>query len=132
MSDSDGATEQGLGAVLAQLLHDAETLLLQEVALARAEAGESLRALGGGLLLALLGVGLGVTGGIALGAAMIVLLSAAMPLALAAALVGVVFVLAGGGLLWWSRGLVAHATFVPRRALAAASATAAWAREELT
>ena len=122
----------GLGALLAQLFHDAETLLLQELALARAETGESLRVLGGGVLVAVAGVGVAVTGGIAVTAATIVLLSAVMPLALACALVGIVVVAIGGSLVWSGRRLMARASLVPRRTLGSVSATVAWAKEELT
>jgi len=131
-ADDDGATQSGLAALLRALFRDAETLVVQQLALLRAETGESLRDMGTGTLLAIAGVGLALIGGIAVVAALVVLLAAVMPLWLACALVGVVFVLAGGALVWWGRRLVTSASLVPRRTLESLAETAAWAHEELT
>lgn len=121
-----------LAALLSQLFRDAETLLLQELALFRAELGESAgRVLWGGLLMAF-GVLALHAGGLALVAALALLLGYVVPLWLACVLIGVPVAAAGVALVLQGRRVAATATVVPRRTVQAMRDTGEWLREELT
>jgi hypothetical protein len=124
--------EPGLTQLLKQLFGEAETLLLQELALIRAEMGENAGKLVGGILVLLTGVAVASIGGLALVAALILLLGLAMPLWLAAAVVGIAVVVIGIGLALYGKRLVARASLVPRRSWQSLRETSEWLREELT
>lgn len=134
MADQDAAPphEPGLAALLTKLFRDAETLLLQQLALFRAELGENAGRLIGGLLVLLAGAAVALIGGLALVAALILLLGRIMPLWAASALVGAVIVAAGVALILYGRRLVARASLVPRQSLQVLRETGDWLREELT
>src|SRR5262249_42419634 len=74
-----------LATVLGQLFRDAETLLLQELALFRAELGANAARLATGALVIAAGIAVALIGGLALVAALIALLGTVMPLWLASA-----------------------------------------------
>jgi hypothetical protein len=124
--------EQGLAQLLGQLFRDAETLLLQELALVRAEIGESAGNAIGGALLALVGVVVSLVGGLAIVAAIILLLGKLLPLWLSSALVGIAALAVGGGLIFWGKRRLARASVVPRQSWQALRETGDWLREELT
>jgi len=124
--------EPGFTLLLKQLFGEAETLLLQELALFRAEMGESAGKLVGGVLVLLSGVAVASIGGLALVAALVLLLGLVMPLWLAAALVGIAVVAIGGTLVLYGRRLVARASLVPRQSWQSLRETGEWLREELT
>ena len=134
MADEHTASspETGLAALLARLLRDSETLLLQQVALVRAELGENAARLIGAVAVLLAGVAVGLMGGLALVAAVILLLGRVMPLWAASALVGVVVTALGAGLVLYGRRLVARASLVPRQSWQVIRETGDWLREELT
>jgi len=124
--------EPGFTLLLKQLFGEAETLLLQELALFRAEMGESAGKLVSGVLVLLSGVAVASIGGLALVAALVLLLGLVMPLWLAAALVGIAVVAIGGTLVLYGRRLVARASLVPRQSWQSLRETGEWLREELT
>ena len=124
--------EPGLAQLLARLFRDAETLLLQELALIRAEMGESAGNLIGGALLALVGVAISLIGGLAIVAAIIILLGEVLPLWISAGLIGIAAVAAGAVLILWGRRRLARATLVPRHSWQALRETGDWLKEELT
>lgn len=129
---SGSGGEPTLAALLSQLFRDAETLLLQELALFRAELGESAgRLLSGGLLIVAGLLALHV-GGLALVAALALLLGYVVPLWLACALVGLPVAGAGVALVLLGRRMAGSATLMPRRSLQAMRDTGNWLREELT
>jgi hypothetical protein len=121
-----------LADLVAQLFKDAETLLLQEFALARAAIGEKFgRGVGGSVLL-LAGIVTAFAGGLALIAALVLLLGNVMALWRASALVGIVIFSAGVAVALYGCRRVAQAGLVPRRTWQSLRETGAWAREELT
>jgi putative superfamily III holin-X len=120
-----------LAALLGQLFRDAETLLLQELALFRAELGENAGRLAGGALFVVAGVAVSLIGGLAVVAALIVLLGAIMPFWLASALVGALFCGSGAALILYGRRLIARATLVPRQTWHSLRETGEWLGEEL-
>jgi uncharacterized membrane protein YqjE len=124
--------EPGLTQLLKQFFGEAETLLLQELALVRAELGENAGKLLGGILVLLAGVAVASIGGLALMAALILLLGLVMPLWLAAAVVGVVVAAVGIALVLYGKRLVARASLLPRRSWQSLRETSEWLREELT
>ena len=134
MADQEASSPQppGLAALLGQLFRDAETLLVQELALFRAELGENAGRLIGGLLVLLVGVAVTLVGALALVAALILLLGSLMPLWAAAALVGAVVAAVGIALVFYGRRLVARASLMPRRSWQSMRETGEWLREELT
>jgi len=130
--ESGSPGEPTLAALLSQLFHDTETLLLQELSLLRAELGENAgRLLSGGLLMAAGLLALHV-GGLALVAALALLLGYVVPLWLACALVGLPVAAAGVALVLRGRRMAISATLVPLRSVRAIRDTGHWLREELT
>lgn len=134
MADQDTASphEPGLAALLARLFRESETLLLQQLALLRAEIGENAGRLIGGLVLLLVGAAVSLIGGLALVAAVILLLGRVLPLWAASAVVGIVIAALGAGLMLYGRRLVARASLVPRQSWQVMRETGDWLREELT
>lgn len=124
--------EPGLAQLLGQLFRDAETLLLQELALIRAELGESAGNLVGGAFLALVGIVVSLIGGLAIVSAIIILLGEFLPLWISAGLVGVTALAAGTVLILWGRRRLSRASLVPRHSWQALRETGDWLREELT
>jgi hypothetical protein len=124
--------EPGLTQLLKQLFGEAETLLLQELALVRAEMGENAGKLIGGVFVLLAGVAVTSIGGLALVAALILLLGLIMPLWLAAAVIGVAVAAIGAALMLYGRRVVARASLMPRRSWQSLRETSEWLREELT
>ena len=120
-----------LATLLGQLFRDAETLLLQELALFRAELGANAGRLATGALVIAAGIAVALIGGLALVAALVALLGAVMPLWLAAALVGVVFCGSGGALILYGRRVIARARLVPRETWRSLRETGEWLGEEL-
>ena len=126
-----GPEDASLATLLGQLFRDAETLLLQELALFRAEIGANAGRLATGALIIAAGVAVALIGGLALVAALVALLSAIMPLWLAAALVGVVFCGSGGALILYGRRVIARASLVPRETWRSLRETGEWLGDEL-
>ena len=124
--------DSALAGLLSRLIRDSETLLLQELALVRAEIAESLVQMATGSALVAVGLALGFAGALGLMAALILVLGLWLPLWLACVIVGGV-TLAGGILLALrGRRSLAGASLVPRRALRVLDETGEWLREELT
>ncbi len=134
MADQDAPSphEPGLAALLARLFREFETLLLQQLALVRAEIGENAARLIGGVLVLLAGAAVSMVGGLALVGAVILLLGRVLPLWAAAAVVGVAIGALGVGLILYGRRLVARASLVPRQSWQVMRETGDWLREELT
>jgi len=124
--------EPGLGPLLAQLFRDAESLLLQELSLLRAEIGDNAAHLIGGALAILAGLTVCLVGMLALVAAVIMVLGKLMPIWLAACLVGATIVAAGALLALWGRRRLARAKLVPRHTWQSLRETGEWLKEELT
>ena len=120
-----------LAALLGQLFRDAETLLLQELALFRAELGENAGRMASGALVIAGGVAVALIGGLAVVAALIVLLGGVMPFWLASALVGAVFCGGGAALILYGRRLIARATLLPRQTWHSLRETGEWLGDEL-
>jgi hypothetical protein len=131
-SDTSSPQEPGLAQLLERLFYEAETLVVQELALLRAEMGENASKLIGGILVLLAGVAVASIGGLALVAALILLLGLVMPVWLAAAVVGAAVAVIGVVLVLYGRRLVARASLVPRHSWQSLRETGTWLREELT
>jgi Putative Actinobacterial Holin-X, holin superfamily III len=123
--------EATLAALLGQLFRDAETLLLQELALFRAELGANAARLATGALVIGSGIAVALIGGLAMVAALVALLGAIMPIWLASALVGLIFCGSGGALILYGRRLIARASLVPRETWRSLRETGEWLGEEL-
>jgi hypothetical protein len=123
--------EATLAALLGQLFRDAETLLLQELALFRAELGANAARLATGALVITSGIAVALIGGLAMVAALVALLGAIMPIWLASALVGLIFCGSGGALILYGRRLIARASLVPRETWRSLRETGEWLGEEL-
>ncbi|HXZ01176.1 MAG TPA: phage holin family protein [Stellaceae bacterium] len=134
MADQDTASprEPGLAALLARLFQESETLLLQQLALLRAEMGENAGRLIGGVTVLLAGAAVLLIGGCALVAAAILLLGRLLPFWAAAAVVGLAVAALGAALMLYGRRLVARASLVPRQSWQVMRETGDWLREELT
>lgn len=120
-----------LATLLGQLFRDAETLLLQELALFRAELGANAARLATGALVIAAGIAVALIGGLALVAALVALLGAIMPIWLAAALVGLVFCGSGAALILYGRHVIARASLVPSETWRSLRETGEWLGEEL-
>lgn len=131
-NDSANDPRSPIAALLSRLFSEAETLLLQELALFRAELGENAGRMVGGALVVLAGLLALLIGALELVTALTVLLSHVLPLWLSCALVGLVIAAAGALLVLYGRRLVGRATLVPRRTLESLRQTGDWVREELT
>jgi hypothetical protein len=123
--------EATLAALLGQLFRDAETLLLQELALFRAELGANAARLATGALVITSGIAVALIGGLAMVAALVALLGAIMPIWLASALVGLILCGSGGALILYGRRLIARASLVPRETWRSLRETGEWLGEEL-
>jgi uncharacterized membrane protein YqjE len=124
--------QASLATFLSRLFSDAESLLLQELALFRAELGENAGRLLSGALLALAGVLVVLIGMLGLVAALTIMLSGIIPLWLACALVGLAVGAVGALLLLYARRLMQSASFVPARTLQSLRETRDWMHAELT
>jgi hypothetical protein len=131
-SNTSSSQQPGLAQLLERLFDDAETLVVQEFALLRAEMGENGSKLIGGILVLLAGVAVASIGGLVLVAALILLLGLVMPVWLAAAGVGVAVTAIGAVLVLYGRRLVARASLLPRHSWQSLRETGTWLREELT
>jgi hypothetical protein len=118
--------------LLSQLFGEAETLLLQEFALLRAELAENAGRFVGGIFVILAGMLVVLIGAIGIIAAATLLLGSYIPMWLACALVGAVVIVLGVLLGLYGRRLLARATLTPERTLQSLRETASWIREELT
>ncbi len=134
MAEHDNASprEPGLAALLTRLFRESETLLLQQLALVRAEIGENAGRFAGGVAVLLAGIVLCLIGGLALIAALILLLGKLVPLWAAAALVGAAVTALGAALVLYARRMMARASLVPRQSWQAMRETGDWLRDELT
>ena len=130
--DTTSPQEPHLAVLLARLLHDAQALLLQQLALLRAELGEAAGKLLGGVLMVLAGTAVLVIGGLALLAAVVLLLGRLVPLWAASGLTGLIVAAIGTALVLYGRKLLARASIMPRQSLQVLSETGDWLREELT
>lgn len=124
--------DRTLSALLSHLFRDSESLLLQQLALLRAETGEALGGLALGALLMMVGLLVALTGALALVTAVIVLLSAVMPLWLACVAVGAAVCAIGAVLVLYGLRRLRAAQLVPRQTLQSLRETGEWLREELT
>jgi hypothetical protein len=124
--------EPGLAALLTRLFRDSETLLLQQLALFRAEIGENAGRFAGGLAVLVAGIALCLIGALALIGAVILLLGKLLPLWLAAALVGAAVAALGAGLVLYARRMLARASLVPRQSWQSVRETGEWLKDELT
>jgi hypothetical protein len=131
-NDTASSREPGLAGLLTRLFRESETLLLQQLALVRAEIGENAGRLAGGVAVLLAGIIVCLMGGLALIAAVILLLSQVMALWAAAAVVGGVVTALGAGLVLYGRRLLARASLVPRQSWQVMRETGDWLRDELT
>ncbi len=121
-----------LAALLSRLFSDAETLLLQALALLRAELGENAGHAIEGALVALAGLLAVLIGALGLAAALTVLLSYVVPLWLACASVGLAIGGVGALLVLYGRRLMRRATLMPQHTLRSLRETGERLREELT
>jgi hypothetical protein len=124
--------EPGLAALLTRLFRESETLLLQQLALLRAEVGENAGRFATGAVLLLVGIVVCLIGGLALIAALILVLGKVMPLWAAAAAVGLAVCVLGAGLILYARRVIARASLVPRQSWQAVRETGEWLKDELT
>lgn len=118
--------------LLSRLFRDAETLLLQELTLFRAEMTENVGDLALGVFIVLAALLTVLIGAIAIMAALTLSLGYLMPMWLACALVGLLVIAAGVLLGLYGRRLIARGTLKPRRTLESLRETGEWLREELT
>jgi len=132
LSDIPSSPEPGLAPLLKRLFDEAETLLLQEFALVRAEMGENAGKLLGGIVILLAGIAVTSIGGLVLVAALVLLLGLVMPLWAAAAVVGGAVAVIGVALVLYGKRVVARVSLVPRRSWQSLRETSEWLREELT
>lgn len=130
--NNDQRRESLLASLLSQLFREAEVLLLQEVALFRAEMAENAGHLAWGALIVLAGLLTVLIGAIAIMAAATLSLGYVMPMWLACALVGILVIAAGVLLGLYGRRLMAHGALKPQRTLESLRETGEWLREELT
>jgi hypothetical protein len=129
---TSAAQESKLSILLARLFRESEILLLQELALIRAETGESVALFVGGALVFLAGIALAFAGLLAILAGCIALLAFILPLWIACTAVGVLVLAGGAATVTYGRHLLGRATVLPQRALRSWQDTAEWAREELS
>ncbi len=121
---------QALPDVLLRLLHDVESLLLQEIDLAKAEIAANAGRLFSGSFMLLFGGIVAAIGGGALIAAIITLLAKVFDLWIACALVGGIFAIAGALLAIAGRRQLRDVDFVPTRTMRSFRQTADWLRGE--
>jgi hypothetical protein len=117
--------------LLTRLFHESETLVLQELALVRAETAESVAEFVSGALVLLVGIAVAFVGVLAMAATCIALLAYILPIWIASAVVGILVLAGGAAIAVHGRRLLAKATLIPHRAVQSWHDTARWTREEL-
>lgn len=135
LSDKSGPSPSHrsmLASLLSELFRDAETLLLQQLTLLRAETGEAVAQLVSGALISLLGIAVAFAGTLALIATVAIALAYIVPLWVASLLAGLAAGSTGVALFLRGRRLITEASLMPRQALRSWQQSEAWAREELT
>ena len=123
---------QPLQGLLRTLFSDAETLLLQQFALLRAELGEAADRLIQGSVILLIGVEVGLAGIVILITALIVLAANIMPLWVACISVAVLTLIAAAVLIVVGRRTIARAGLMPKRSGKILRETVDWFEDELT
>jgi Putative Actinobacterial Holin-X, holin superfamily III len=131
-SPGSGPHESLISTLLGRLFRETEILLLQELALVRAETAESLAQFVGGALVLLIGFAFAFAGLLAILAGCIALLAYLLPLWIASAGVGVLVLVGGAAFAVYGRRVLTKATLVPQRALQSWQDTAEWARREFS
>jgi|GEM_PF-797582 len=132
-SPAPAAPERPLGELVRTLSRDAAHLVRQEIALARAEVRQNVRAAARDTVLIVMGGTVAALGGLVLLAALVVAAGDLLGdrYALGALLVGLVLLAIGGGLAFAGIGKARRARLAPEEALAALRETGAWARAEV-
>lgn len=131
-SPADQPQAPPLQKLLADLFHDAETLLFQQLALLRAEMSDALGQLLRGSVIMLIGLEIGVAGLVMLIGAVIVAAAQVMPLWLACIVVGAISLGVALLLIAAGRRRIASAGFMPQRVGRALRETRDWFEDELT
>lgn len=130
---NDGIDSRGLGELFRALADDASALVRQEVALAKAEMRDAVRAMVSAAARIGAGAVLAGTGALVLVGALVVFLGDVMGgrYALSAGIVGAVMVAAGGVLAFLGARGVREASLAPEEALESLRETGDWARGEV-
>ena len=129
---SDPSPAPSLQQLLHELFNDAETLLLQQLSLLRAEFGEAIRSLMRGSIIMLIGLEIGIAGIVMLIGALIVGIAQFMPLWTACLVTGIFTTAVALTLILLARRELRRADFVPRRSGRVLRETMDWFGDELT
>jgi len=129
---SDPSPAPSLQQLLRELFNDAETLLLQQLSLLRAEFGEAIRSLMRGSIIMLIGLEIGIAGIVMLIGALIVGIAQFMPLWTACLVTGIFTTAVALTLILLARRELRRADFVPRRSGRVLRETMDWFGDELT
>jgi hypothetical protein len=126
--------EPTLAELLTRLMHDAMTLLRQEVALAKHELRAELRQIILAVMSLGIGVGIAAIGGLLLILMLVHLLQAltALPLWACYGIVGGLFAMVGGVLLVLGKQKLAHIHLVPQDTVETMQENAQWIKEQVT
>jgi uncharacterized membrane protein YqjE len=123
--------EKPIGSLLADLARETSLLVRQEIALARAEAGEKLGQLRGGVVMAVVGAAVAQGGFLVLLATAVIALNLVLELWLSALIVGVVTLLIGGIFALIGLRRFQADSLVPRRTIRSLQDDREWAKEQV-
>lgn len=126
------ATDASLGDLFRQLAQDSATLIRQEVALAKAELRDNAKTAAGDLSMVAVGVAIAATGALVLTAFLVILLGELLVnYWLAALLVGLVYLLLGGGLAWSKLNRLRAADLRPEHTIDTLKEDKQWIQDEI-
>jgi len=128
----EDAGDTSLAAMLARFFADAETLLVQELMLMRAEIAESAGELARGAAMIIGGLAVTFVGGLAVAASVVILLSKLMPAWAASVVVGALICAVGLALVIRGRRLTSRVSLVPAQTLQSLRETGEWVRKEFS
>lgn len=124
--------ERSLGELFTELAHETETLIKQEVALARTELTEKAAAFGTYSAFVAVGGAVAYAGFLAVLAAVVFGLAYFISLWLSALIVGIVVGIIGGLLSWWAVNRLRNMTYAPRQTIETIEEDAKWLKKQVS
>jgi uncharacterized membrane protein YqjE len=124
--------EPSIGELFRQLAQDSTTLIRQEVALAKTEVRENVKTAARDMTMIAVGGAIAAVGALVLTAFLVILLGSLLAnYWLAALIVGLLFVLVGGGLAWSNLNRLRAAELKPEHSIDSLREDKEWLQEEI-
>jgi uncharacterized membrane protein YqjE len=124
--------DPSIGDLFRQLAQDSTTLIRQEVALAKTEVRENVKTAARDMTMIAVGGAIAAVGGLVLTAFLVILLgSLLVNYWLAALIVGVIYLLVGGGLAWSNLNRLREADLKPEHTIDSLKEDKEWIQQEI-